>query len=84
MHHQRIDFRILKYFFLSLIKKIHFSSLGLMSYMAISGLTNVNNVTFVNFNQSKCGVRDYVIATNPSKYFDFKNFVFFSCLFVLM
>ena len=60
------------------------SSLGLCSYMSISGLTKVTNVTFVNFNLSKCGVRDYVIATNPLKYFDFRIFtVFFIFLLII-
>ena len=44
--------------------------LGVKSYMAISGLTKVTNVTFINYNNksvSTCGTRDYTIVTNGNK-----------------
>jgi len=36
------------------------------SYNAISGLLTVKNVTFANFNNKKCNIRDYVLSTNPN------------------
>ena len=35
-----------------------------MSYMALGGLLNGKNLSFVNFN-TKCGIRDYALSTDP-------------------
>jgi hypothetical protein len=40
-----------------------------MSYSALLGLTTTHNVTFVNFNTSKCDskTRDYAVVADPKK-----------------
>ena len=47
-----------------------------MSYSALLGLTTTHNMTFVNFNTSKCDskTRDYAVVADPKKYFFNYNF----------